>query len=78
MYILYIYYVLISKFYGIDPRRTPVCWRWEWEDQEERSYLRKARVRLWMAGWDRWDEWGQCRKVWSSLPTILLGRQEGQ
>ena len=57
---------------------------------EENSYLLKmgvgglgaevvsARVRLWMAGSEREVEWGQSRRVWSSLPTILLGRQDGQ
>jgi len=40
--------------------------------------LRRARVRLRMAGFNRGEEWGQCKRVWSSLPTIWMGRQEGQ
>ena len=65
---------------GLDPRRISVCWSGVCEDhdQEQRSYLRRARVRLRMAGWERGEEWGQCKRVWSSLPTILMGRQEGQ
>jgi len=31
-----------------------------------------------MAGWERGEELGQCRRVWSSLPTIWMRRQEGQ
>jgi len=48
------------------------------EDQEQRSYLRRARVRLRMAGWERREEWGQYRRVWGSLLTIWMGRQEWQ
>ena len=51
----------------------PVC-----EDQEQRSYLRRARVRPRMAGWERGEEWGQLRRVWGALPTIWMERREGQ
>ena len=53
----------------MDPRRIAVCWSGVYEDQEQRSYLR-ARVRLRMAGWESGEEWGRCRRVWGSLPTI--------
>ena len=42
---------------GLDPRRIAVCWSGVCEDQEQRSYLRRARVRLKMAGWERGEEW---------------------
>ena len=48
---------------GLNPRRFAVCWSGVREDQEQRSYLRRARVRLRMAGWERGEEWGQCRRV---------------
>jgi len=47
---------------GLDPRRIAVCWSGACEDQEQRSYLRRARVRLRMAGLERGEEWGQCKK----------------
>jgi len=47
------------------------------EDQEQRSYLRRAQVRLRMAGWERGEEWGRCKRVWSSLPTIWMGGKRG-
>jgi hypothetical protein len=55
---------------GLNPRRIAVCWSGVREDQEQRSYLRRARVRLRMAGWERGEEWRQCTRVWGSLPTI--------
>jgi len=57
----------------VEPSKI-LCWISEWVDQEQRSYVRRARVRLWMAGWEKGDEWGQRRRVCSSLPTILMGR----
>jgi len=33
---------------------------------------------MWIAGWERGEDWGQCRRVRSSLPIILLGRQEAE
>ena len=38
------------KLGGLDPRRMAVCWSGVCEDQEQRSYLQRARVRLRMAG----------------------------
>jgi len=75
---------LRRSFEGLEPRRIAVCWSGVCEDQEQRSYLQRARVRLrmtgWerMVGWERGEEWGQCERVWSSLPAIWMGRQEGQ
>ena len=58
--------------------KLAVCWSGVCKVQEQRSNLRRKRVRLRMAGGERREKWGQCRRVWSSLPTILMGRQEGQ
>jgi len=69
---------LLRSLGELDPRRIAVCWSGVCVDQEQRSYLRRAQVRLRMAGWERGEEWGQCRRVWGSLPTIWMGRQEGQ
>ena len=55
---------------GLNPRRIAVCWSGVREDQEQRSYLRRARVMLRMAGWERGEEWRQCTRVWGSLSTI--------
>jgi len=38
--------VFAEEFRGLDPRRIAVCWSGVCEDQEQRSYLRRARVRL--------------------------------
>ena len=66
-----------EEFRGPEPKEN--CSLLEWGAcQEQRSYLRRARVRLKMAGWERGEEWEQCRRVWGSLPTIWMGRQEGQ
>jgi len=40
---------------------------------KSRGHMQRARVRLRMAGCERGEEWGQCKRVWSSLPTILMG-----
>ena len=55
---------------GLDPRRITVCWSGVCEDQEQRSYIQRARVRLRMTAWERGEEWGQFKRVWGSLPTI--------
>ena len=41
---------LRRSFGGLDPSRIAVCWSGVCEDQEQRSYLRRARVRVRMAG----------------------------
>ena len=56
---------------GLDPRRIAVCWSGVYEDQEQRSNLQRARVRLRIAGWEREEEWGQCRRVWGTLPNAF-------
>jgi len=30
-----------------------------------------------MAGWERGEESGQCKRVWSSLPTTWMGGKRG-
>jgi len=62
--------VFAKELEGPDPRRIAVCWSGSYEDREQRSYLRRARVRLRMAGWERGEKFGQCRRVWSSLPSV--------
>jgi len=70
--------VLAEEFRGAGPKENCCLLECGVEDQEQRSYPRRARVRLKMAVWERREEWGQCRRVWGSLPTIWMGRQEGQ
>ena len=48
------------------------------EDPEQKSNLRRVWLRLWMPSWKRGNEWGQWKRVWISLPTTWLGRQERQ
>jgi len=38
------------SFGGLGPSRIADCWSGVCEDEEQRSYLRRARVRLRMAG----------------------------
>ena len=37
---------LRRSFEGLEPRRIAVCWSGVCEDQEQRSYLQRARVSL--------------------------------
>jgi len=41
---------------GMEPSSILVCWGAVWKDHEQRSYLRRAQGRLWMAGWEREEE----------------------
>jgi len=70
------YVVFAEEFRGAGPKENCSLLEWGVWGPGARSYLRRARVRLRMAGWERGEEWGQCKRVWGSLPTIWMRRPE--
>ena len=70
--------VFAEEFRGPGPKgRIAVCWSGVCEDQEQRSYLRRARVRLRMAGWERGKSGDSVRGCGVRYPRSGWGGKRG-